>query len=75
MGVGHQQVIDGARRKGKLLIGHLVPSLLESAVHQDALAVYLQAVAGAGHTLIRAEKAQLHKETSFISAPAVGTIS
>ena len=60
VGMGHQHAVDGVRREGELGVGDLVPSLLQAAVHQDALSVHLQAVAAAGHALIGAEKAELH---------------
>ena len=68
MGVGHQHIVDGTRREGELGVGDLVPSLLQAAVHQDALAVHFQAVAASGHALVGAEKAELHMGSSFISA-------
>lgn len=52
----HQHHINLACRKGKLSVGDLVSPLLQSAVYQDALAVYLQAVAAAGDALIGAVK-------------------
>ncbi len=52
MGMGDQDVIDGPRRERKFRVGHLVPSLLQSAVHQDALAANFQTVTAAGHALI-----------------------
>ena len=65
MGVGHQHIVDAVCRKGELGVGGLVPALLQSAVHQNALTVHFQAVTAAGHALIGAEKAELHKSSSF----------
>ena len=65
VGVGHQDEVDVVRGKGKSVVGHLVPPLLQSAVHQDALSVDFQAVTAAGHALIGAKKAELHRESSF----------
>jgi hypothetical protein len=65
MRMGNQQNIDGIRCKGKQLVVDLIPSLLQTAVHQDALSVYFQTMATAGDTLICAVKTQLHKTSSF----------
>ena len=74
VGVGHQEKVDGVCRKGQRLVGHLVPPLLQSAVHQDAPAAHLQTVAAAGDALVRAVKAELHGRTSFFRSlrPAGG---
>ena len=61
VGVGHQYVVDGVGGKGELIVGHLVPSLLQSAVDEDAFTVDLQAVTAAGHALVRAKETELHK--------------
>ena len=65
MGVGHQHIVDAVCRKGELGVGDLVPALLQSAVHQNALTVHFQAVTAAGHALIGAEKAELHESSSL----------
>ncbi len=65
VGMGHQHRVDLVGSKGQGLVIDLVPPLLQSAVHQDAFPVYLQAVAAAGHTLVRAKKAQSHRMSSF----------
>jgi hypothetical protein len=67
VGVGHQQTVDGVRRKGKLGVGHLIPALLQAAVHQNLFSVDLNAVAAAGHTLIGAKKTELHGTASSCS--------
>lgn len=69
LGVGHQHVVDGARRKGELPVGNLVPALLQTAVHQDPLPSDFQAMAAAGDTLVSTEKAKLHGRSSFFRAP------
>ena len=66
MGVGHQHIVDAVCRKGELGVGDLVPALLQSAVHQNTLTVHFQTVAAASHTLIGAEKAELHKSSSLL---------
>ena len=60
VGVGDEDIVDAPRREGELLIADLVPALLQTAVHQDLLAVDLQTVAAAGDALVGAEKAQFH---------------
>ena len=60
MGVGDEHGVDVASQEGQRLVIHFIPALLQSAVHQDALAVDIQAVAAAGDTLGCAEKAELH---------------
>ena len=72
VGVGHQDEVDVVRGKGKSVVGHLVPPLLQSAVHQDAPAVDLQTVAAAGDALVGAVKAELHGGTSFFAPPRRG---
>ena len=67
MGVGDQHAVDGIGSKGELRIVDLVPSLLQTAVDQDVLAVDLQTVTTAGHALIGAEKAEFHRESLLIS--------
>ena len=66
MGMRHQHHINLACRKGKLSVGDLVSPLLQSSVYQDALAVYLQAVAAAGDALIGAVKTELHAVASLL---------
>ena len=60
VGVGDEDIVNAPRREGELRVADLVPALLQSAVHQDLLAVDLQAVAAAGDALVGAEKAQFH---------------
>ena len=72
VGVGHQDEVDVVRGKGKSVVGHLVPPLLQSAVHQDAPAVDLQTVAAAGDALVGAVKAELHGGTSFFCSSRRG---
>ena len=60
MGMGDEHNINAASREGQSLIVHLISSLLQAAVHQDALAAYLQAVAAAGDALIGTIKTELH---------------
>ena len=66
MGVGHQHHIDAAGMERQHRIVYLVPSLLQAAVHQNILAVDLQAVAAAGNAPVSAVKAQLHGGNSFL---------
>ena len=63
MSMGHQQVIDGIGREGKLRVGYLVPPLLQPTVHQDAFPADIQTVTAAGHALIGTKKAELHVES------------
>ena len=58
--MGDQHEINAASRKGQGRIVHLVYTLLQAAVHQNALAAYLQAVAAAGDALIGTVKTELH---------------
>ena len=66
MGVGDQDIVDGFRFKGQVLIANVVPALLQAAVDQNALSVDLQAVAAAGNALVRAEKAEFHGRSLLI---------
>lgn len=72
MGVGHQHVVDGIGGKGKFGVGYLVPPLLQSAVDEDAFTIDLQAVAAACHALVRAEKAELHRENLLVDFCEIG---
>ena len=67
MGVCHQYIVNFSRVEGQAAVIHLVPSLLQSAIHQDFLPVDLQAVTAAGDALIRAEKAKFHGSFPFLS--------
>ena len=60
VGMGHHDGVDTARKEGKLGVILLVPSLLETAVHQDPFPVAFHAVTAAGNRLRRAEKGQFH---------------
>jgi len=53
--------------EGQAAVIHLVPALLQAAVDEDPLAVYLQAMAAAGNALVSAEKTQLHGVRPFLS--------
>jgi len=52
--------------EGQAAVIHLVPALLQAAVDEDLLAVYLQAMAAAGNALVSAEKMQFHSRRSFL---------
>ena len=60
VGVGHQHHVNAARMEGQRGVVHLVPTLLQAAVDQNMLSVYLKTMAAAGDALVSAEKAQLH---------------
>ena len=52
MGVGDEHIVDGVGRKGKFSVGNLIPSLLQTAIHQNPLAIHFQTMAAASHALI-----------------------
>ena len=60
VGVGDQDIVDGIGSEGQLLPVHLIPALLEAAVHQDALSVDLQTVAASGDAIVCAVKTKFH---------------
>ena len=66
VGVGHQDIVNIACMEGQTAVIHLVPALLQAAVDEDLLAVYLQAMAAAGNALVSAEKMQFHSGRSFL---------
>ena len=66
VGVGHQDIVNIACMEGQAAVIHLVPALLQAAVDEDLLAVYLQAMAAAGNALVSAEKMQFHSGRSFL---------
>ena len=59
--MGDEDIVDGVGGKGQLTIFDLIPALLQAAVDEDPLAVYLQAVTAAGDALVRAKETQLHE--------------
>ena len=66
MGMGDNAEVDIAGGKVQRVVVVLVPPLLQAAVNQNFLAVYLQAVAAAGYGVGRTEKRQFHAGSSFI---------
>ena len=63
VGVGHQHHVDAARMERQGGVVDLVPSLLQSAVHQYFLSVDLQTMAAAGNALLF--KVYMGKYTTF----------
>ena len=61
VGVGHQNAVHLAGGKGTIVVLHLVPALLETAVYQNALSASVNTMAAAGDRAGSAEKCQLHK--------------
>ena len=66
VGVGDKNIVDGVGGKGQLTIVDLIPTLLQAAVDQDPLAVYLQTVTTACDALIRAKETQLHERALLL---------
>ena len=60
VGVGDDDIVDVARGEVQHTVVPLVPSLLESAVDEDALSVDLHTVTAPGDGLGSAEKCELH---------------
>ncbi len=60
VGMRDDHVVNMVCRKGEYMVIRLIPSLLETAVHQQMVSCHGQTVAGAGHSPVSAVKIQLH---------------